>query len=154
MQEPIDDNQRLASEFPEILVISSDISLTQFLTEGLGQSGFWVSAVRSGLQALEVFRLRSFDAIVLDAAIADLALNELIARLHDPAALNGVGRHSKATPIVLVAGMPSELEDYDLTGLSIARILVAPFDLEDLASELSARTSDSSKPTTQEMTGQ
>ncbi|CAN5649374.1 hypothetical protein BH23CHL5_BH23CHL5_16530 [soil metagenome] len=154
MQESINDKERLASEYPEILVISADISLTRFLTEGLGQSGFWVSAVRSGLQALEVFRLRSFDAIVLDAAIADLALNELIARLHDPVAIDGIGRLSLETPVVLVAGMPSELDDYDLTGLSIAKILVAPFDLEELASELHARTSSHSNLKTRNHSGQ
>jgi DNA-binding response OmpR family regulator len=133
---PYEERQRLASEFPEVLVISGDLSLTQFLTEGLGQMGFWMSAVRSGLQALEVFRLRGFDAIVIDAAVADLRLDELVRRLRDPVDSAETVRTSIRTPVILVAGIEEELSGYEPELLNVEATLVAPFELDDLASEL------------------
>src|SRR5680860_924571 len=128
MQDRTTRSDGIASQFPEVLVISGDLSLSQFLTEGLTGSGFWMSGVRSGLQALEVFRLRGFDSIVIDAAIADLPLDELVRRLRSAPDFEGDPvRQSTETPIVVVAGIHNELEPYDLADLGIAGLFVAPF---------------------------
>jgi DNA-binding response OmpR family regulator len=127
----------IASQFPEVLVVSGDLSLSQFLSEGLTESGFWMSVVRSGLQALEVFRLRGFDALIIDAAVSDLPLDELVSRLRsDSSDRSESARQSAATPIVVVAGMTEELEPYDVEALGLDAVFVAPFELEDLASTL------------------
>jgi DNA-binding response OmpR family regulator len=127
----------LASQFREVLVVSGDLSLSQFLSEGLTESGFWMSVVRSGLQALEVFRLRGFDALIIDAAVSDLPMDELIRRLRsDPDKGSESTRQSVTTPMVVIAGMTGELEPYDIDALDLHAVFVAPFELEDLASSL------------------
>jgi DNA-binding response OmpR family regulator len=127
----------LASQYPEVLVVSGDLSLSQFLSEGLTESGFWISIVRSGLQALEVFRLRGFDALIIDAAVSDLPLDDLIRRLRsDDVAGAGTPRQSAATPVVVIAGIAEELNPYDVQALDLQAVFVAPFELEDLASTL------------------
>jgi len=139
VQEPNTGANGYASQYPEVLVVSGDLSLSQFLTEGLMESGFWMSAVRSGLQALEVFRLRGFDALIIDAAISDLPLDELVRRLRsDPEDSPQISRLSAATPIVVVAGIPQELEPFDIIALDLQSVLVAPFELDDLAKVLRA----------------
>jgi DNA-binding response OmpR family regulator len=128
-----------ASEYPETLVISPDIALTQFLTEGLLEHGFWVSAVRSGLQALEVFRVRGFDLLLIDAAVSDLPLDELLQRLRTPGEEGeSLPRQSLTIPVVVIAGSDMELEAYDLSSQSPDAIFVAPFELQDLADALKA----------------
>ena len=81
-----------ALQMPEILVISGDIGLSHFLTEGLLLEGFWTSSVAGGFQALEVFRLRQFDLVLLDATIGDIGPAELVRRLRS--APIGVRRRS------------------------------------------------------------
>jgi DNA-binding response OmpR family regulator len=132
-----------ALEYPEVLVISPDLSLTHFLTEGLFPHGFWMSAVRSGLQALEVFRLRGFDVLIVDAAVADLPLDELVRRLRgDERAPGHADRFSVGIPVVVIAGIPQELEPYDLPDLGVDACFVAPFELEEVAQVLNTLTSN------------
>src|SRR5215204_5867380 len=57
---------------PHILIVSDDTGLSSFLGEGLMIAGFWTSTVASALQAIEVFRLRTFDLIIVDAALDGL----------------------------------------------------------------------------------
>lgn len=113
------------------------MGLTRFLHEGLLPNGFWPSAVRSGLQALEVFRLRTFDAVLIDAALADLPVDTLIDRLR--ATHNASGeevRYTEATSIVIIAGMRQELDPYDMAAIAPDATFVAPFELEDLVARL------------------
>lgn len=131
-----------AADYPEVLLVSADLGLTRFLSEGLLPEGFWTSEVRSGLQALEVFRLRTFDIVLVDAALSDLPVDALVARLrqsHD-ASGNEV-RQSGSVPIVLIAGMAQELEPYDLGAIGPAGVFVAPFELSDLVVRLRDLTS-------------
>jgi two-component system, OmpR family, response regulator VicR len=139
MQDRASESSGLASQYPEVLVVSGDLSLSQFLSEGLTESGFWMSVVRSGLQALEVFRLRSFGALIIDAAVSDLPMDELIRRLRrNDDGVSGATRQSATTPIVVIAGIPGELEPFDLQALDLKAVFVAPFELDDLASTLKA----------------
>ncbi|MEZ4624469.1 MAG: hypothetical protein R2843_06700 [Thermomicrobiales bacterium] len=54
---------------PHVLIVSDDQGLAEFLSEGLTIAGFWTSVIASALQTLEVFRLRTFDLIIVDAAL-------------------------------------------------------------------------------------
>ena len=78
-----------ALQRPHVLIVSDDPELTAFLGEGLVYAGFWTSAIASAVQALEVFRLRSFDVMVLDAALGGIGALELLRRLR--------GRSDRAT---------------------------------------------------------
>jgi CheY-like chemotaxis protein len=76
---------RLASERPHILIVTSDEGLRTFLAEGLLYGGFWTSSVASGMQALEVFRLRTFDAVLLDLEVQGFGGLEIARRLRGTA---------------------------------------------------------------------
>ena len=91
-----------ALQRPHVLIVSDDPELAAFLGEGLVYAGFWTSAIASAVQALEVFRLRSFDVMVLDAALGGIGALELLMRLR--------GRSDRATsaertdiPILVIA---------------------------------------------------
>ena len=70
-----------ALERPHLAIVSQDLSLSHFLTEGLLYEGFWTSAIGSGLQFLEVLRLRTFDAVILDADLGDISYVETLQRM-------------------------------------------------------------------------
>lgn len=124
-----------ALQRPHILIVSDDPELTSFLGEGLVYSGFWTSAIASGVQALEVFRLRSFDVMVLDAALGGIGAIELLRRLR--------GRSDRATtdertdiPILIIAESRDELDPELAEQAGADRVILAPIELEQLATDL------------------
>lgn len=127
------EEQRRANIRPHVLIVSDDPSLVAFLGEGLTLAGFWTSVIASGLQTLEVFRLRRFDLIVIDAHLSGFDSLELIRRLRGTSdRTSGEGARSDA-PIVLVA----ENEQVDGAQSSGAdQVLVAPLELEIVAQDL------------------
>jgi CheY-like chemotaxis protein len=124
-----------ALERPHVLIVSDDPELSAFLGEGLVYAGFWTSVIASAVQALEVFRLRSFDVMLLDAALGGIGAPELLRRLR--------GRSDRATitertdiPILVIAASSSEL-DLDLAERAGADgVILAPIELEQLAVDL------------------
>ena len=77
------EDERRTYERPHVLIVTDDPSLSEFLGEGLVMGGFWTSVISHGLQVLEVFRLRSFDLIVVDLS----ALHNAPAFARDPGGL-------------------------------------------------------------------
>ena len=95
-----------ALQRPHVLIVSDDAGLSAFLGEGLIYAGLWTSVIASAMQALEVFRFRSFDHMIVDAALGGIGAIELIGRLR--------GRSDRAAPIArtdipvfLIAGSPA-----------------------------------------------
>ena len=84
-----------ALERPHVLIVSADPDLTAFLGEGLIYAGFWTSVIADAFQALEVFRMRSFDIILLDAALGGIGALEFVQRLRgrDAAGAGAAGQH-------------------------------------------------------------
>ena len=127
---------RAASERPHALIVSANADLTTFVSEGLLYAGFWTSSVASALQTLELFRLRTFDLILIDLDLGGFGALELVRRLRDP--FPGVAAHTATPgpradiPILLLAGDPSAVPSADLDGVGVDDLLVAPFELEDL----------------------
>jgi DNA-binding response OmpR family regulator len=124
-----------ALQRPHVLIVSDDPELTTFLGEGLVYAGFWTSAIASAVQALEVFRLRSFDVMVLDAALGGVGAIELLRRLR--------GRSHRATtaertdiPILVIAASSDELDPELAEQAGADRVMVAPIELEQLAADL------------------
>lgn len=76
---------RLASERPHVLIVTSDDDLKIFLAEGLLIGGFWTSTVASGIQAIEVSRLRTFDVVLLDLDVQGFGGLEILRRLRSTA---------------------------------------------------------------------
>jgi len=115
-----------ALQRPHVLIVTEDPDLSDFLGEGLVYAGFWTSVIASALQTLEVFRLRSFDAIVLDSELGGIGAIELLRRLQ--------GRTD--IPILLIDSQPGALEAAGLQSLGLDRVLYPPIELEVLAAEL------------------
>jgi DNA-binding response OmpR family regulator len=119
---------------PHVLIVSDDRELQEFLVEGLLFAGFWTSVIASAIQTLEVFRLRSFDLVLVDAALAGLGGVELVGRLRDRAADRGMPRTD--VPILLIAGAAGEVTAEEATTAGADGVLVAPLNLDDLAPAL------------------
>ena len=124
-----------ALQRPHVLIVSDDPELTAFLGEGLVYAGFWTSVIAGAVQALEVFRLRSFDVMVLDAALGGIGAIELLRRLR--------GRNDRATaaertdiPILIIAASSDELSPVLAELVGADGVILAPIELEQLAVQL------------------
>lgn len=119
-------------ERPHVLIISDDPALAEFLSQGLPLGGFWTSLIASGLQALEVFRLRQFDLIAIDASLQSFDAMELMRRLR------GISPRAEATPartsapFVLFGALTSPKDGPSDDDLGIAARIQPPVELEDV----------------------
>jgi len=127
--------ERRAAYRPHLLVVSDDPDLAEFLAGGLLLAGFWTSVVASPFQALEVFRLRSFDLVVLDAALGGFGAIELLRRLRGRSGRAAGGAPRTDIPVLLVAADAAEI-DAAAAAAGADGLLVAPLDLEELAPRL------------------
>ena len=124
------------SERPHALIVTEDAELAAFLGEGLVYGGFWTSTVASGIQVLEVFRLRTFDLMLIDAALPGLSALEVVRRLRgrsDRAASDGARTD---IPILLVVADPREADPEAATAAGVDAVLTAPLELEELVPAL------------------
>ncbi len=124
-----------AAARPHVLVVTDDPGLKDFLAEGLMYGGFWTSSVASGLQTLEVFRLRSFDLVLVDAHLGGIGALELLRRLR--------GRSERApqaartdVPILLVTDQPAVVDQTGAEQAGADGILTAPIELEEIVPRL------------------
>lgn len=121
---------------PHVLVVSDDAELRAFLSEGLLYAGFWTSGVASAIQTLEVFRLRSFDLVLIDAALTGIGAAELVRRLRGRSSRAASGGPRTDVPILLVGDATAVPTDDEATNLGVDGVLHAPLDLEDVALRL------------------
>lgn len=121
---------------PHVLIISDEPELTTFLTEGLPLGGFWTSVIASGLQALEVFRLRQFDIVLLDADLGNFRASEFLRRLRGVSDLDANAPVRTQAPVVVLSS--HEMNDPQLLreDLGIMLRMQAPIELDDLVREL------------------
>lgn len=127
---------RKHSERPHVLIVSDDPSLATFLNEGLPMGGFWTTVIASGLQALEVFRLRQFDIIALDYELRSFDAIELVKRLRGISSRAENSTARTTAPIVLISEGEITIDPEMMAHLGISRALSAPLDLDDLAPDL------------------
>jgi DNA-binding response OmpR family regulator len=123
-----------ALQRPHVLIVSDDADLTDFLGEGLVYAGFWTSVIASAVQTLEVFRLRTFDLMLVDAELGGIGATELIRRLRGRSDRSArVGR----TDIPIAAITADEaLDPAPLLEAGVDTMVAAPIELEDLAAAL------------------
>lgn len=121
---------------PHVLVVADDADLQAFLSEGLLYAGFWTSGVASAIQTLEVFRLRSFDLVLIDAALSGLGATELVCRLRGRSSRAAAGQPRTDVPILLVTDDPAAVDDEAAARVGVDGVLVAPLDLESIAPRL------------------
>jgi DNA-binding response OmpR family regulator len=123
---------RRTNERPHVLVVSDDLSLSDFLQEGLPLGGFWVSVIAGGLQALEVFRLRQFDLIALDAGLQSFDAVEFLRRLRGVSSRDRSATERSRAPVIVIHPTPHPEPGFNANELDVAAQLVPPIDLEDI----------------------
>jgi DNA-binding response OmpR family regulator len=125
-----------ALERPHLAIVTQDLSLSHFLTEGLLYEGFWTSAIGSGLQFLEVLRLRTFAAVILDAGLGDIAVEEVLRRMRGRS--DRVSEDSPRTdmPAMVIAGIPGEIEWSNVRDAGGQSLLEPPLEIEDVAAAM------------------
>jgi len=127
---------RHASERPHVLVVTDDPDLAAFLSDGLPYGGFWASVIANGLQVLEVFRLRQFDLLVIDAGLQAFDAIELLRRLRGTSRLDRSATARTQAPAVLIEGAPGDAGARETGELGIARVLSAPLELDEVVRSL------------------
>jgi DNA-binding response OmpR family regulator len=127
-----------ALERPHVLIVSDDPDLSAFLSEGLVYGGFWTSTVASGIQTLEVFRLRTFDVALIDAGLHDLSAAEVVRRLRGRSDRGETDGPRTDIPLLLVAATPDEVASLQLDDMALEGVFVAPLDLERMVPDLHA----------------
>jgi DNA-binding response OmpR family regulator len=119
-----------------VLIVTDDEGLRDFLAEGLIYGGFWTSVIASGLQVLEVFRLRTFDLVLIDAALGGMGALEVIRRLRGRSSRGPASGPRTDVPILVIAADPGEIGSEEAASAGADGILVAPLDLETLVPHL------------------
>jgi DNA-binding response OmpR family regulator len=131
-----------ATERPHVLIVSDDTELSQFLAEGLLYGGFWTSAVASGIQTLEVFRLRTFDLVLIDVALGGMSAIEVIRRLRGKSSRAEADSLRTDVPILVLAGSAREVDESTVRDAGADAVLVAPLDLEQVVPALHGVVAD------------
>jgi DNA-binding response OmpR family regulator len=129
---------RKHSERPHVLIVSDDPGLSGFLNNGLPLGGFWTTVIASGLQALEVFRLRQFDLVVLDWDLQSFDALEFLRRLRGVSTRSATARPRTVAPVVVISENPARLDEKDRSLLEVSRMLHAPLDIDEVVRELHA----------------
>ncbi|HET9660092.1 MAG TPA: hypothetical protein VFP05_07145 [Thermomicrobiales bacterium] len=125
-----------ALERPHLAIVTQDLSLSHFLTEGLLYEGFWTSAIGSGLQFLEVLRLRTFDAVIFDAGLGDIAVDEVLRRMRGKSDRVPEGSPPSDMPAMVIAGIPGEIELAAVRTAGGQALLEPPLEIEDVAAAM------------------
>jgi two-component system, OmpR family, response regulator len=130
--------ERKHIERPHVLIVSDDRSLSSFLSEGLPLGGFWTSVIASGLQALEVFRLRQFDLIVIDWSLQSFGALEFLRRLRGQSSRDASSTPRTLAPAVLITEDPIDLCAEDRERLGVDAMLHAPLEIDEVVRALHA----------------
>ena len=118
---------------PHILIVSDDLDLSQFLQDGLTIAGFWTSTVANALQTLELFRLRTFDLLLIDALLEGLGAEELVRRLRTSSNPGGIRAD---IPIFLIAGSIDEVSAEDAIQMGADGVQYPPIEIAEFALHL------------------
>ncbi len=121
---------------PHVLIVSDDPSLSSFLGDGLAYAGFWTSVIASGLQTLEVFRLRRFDLVIIDAQLSGFDSEELIRRLRGISDRAGSDTPRSQAPILVITRADADWPADEAVTHAVDEVLSAPLELETVAQRL------------------
>lgn len=121
-----------ALERPHLAIVTDDLSLSHFLTEGLLYEGFWTSAIGSGLQFLEVLRLRTFDAVLLDAGLGDINATEVVRRMRGTSDRTAPGTPRSEMPAIVIAGFPGEISQAEVSRAGGTLLIEPPLEIDEV----------------------
>jgi two-component system KDP operon response regulator KdpE len=110
---------------PRILLVEDDPPLLTILQAAMDYGGFKGESVRTGRDAIEAFRTRKFDAVLIDLGLPDLDGGEVLRTL----------REDSDVPILVVSGRESERDRIEALDRGADDFIPKPF----LPGELLAR---------------
>ena len=111
---------------PHVLVADDSRTIATLLERGLQQSGFEVTVVHCGEEALDVARSHQFDLVLSDHQMLEISGIELCRRLRVQPTYQGV-------PFVLLTAASVEHDPARLRDeLGITSVLTKPFDLAEV----------------------
>lgn len=108
-----------------ILVVEDDPALLSILEAAIAYGGFQSHSVRSGLEAVDLFKAGGFDAVLMDLGLPDFDGGELLKAL----------RQMSDLPIIVVSGRGTEQDKIEALDLGADDFVPKPF----LPGELLAR---------------
>ena len=109
-----------------VLVVEHDVRDQAQLVRALADAGYAVELARTGAEALDRWRARTFDAMTIDLLLPDMSGLELLAALH------GEGHHV-GVPIIVVTVVPDAKV---VEGFPVHDMLQKPLDRESLLASL------------------
>jgi len=114
------DRPRAAADPPAILVVDDEPSIRTLIGAALRAQGYRVLQAADGLQALDLAARGRPDLVLLDVALPLLSGHEVLRRLRQRPAL-------ASTPVLLLSGLTSELEEGQARSLGAQGVIGKPF---------------------------
>ena len=102
-----------------ILVVDDDADILQFLADRLASYGYLVEMATDGRNALEAFRQRSFQGLILDIGIPEIDGLEVLQQIRDS---------YSTIPVVMVTASGSKERAIQAIGMGAQAYLLKPFD--------------------------
>jgi DNA-binding response OmpR family regulator len=131
-RQPMEPDRMQASQPPpalprRILVVDDDPAIRAFFSDFLEHIGFEVRTAPEGTTALELFRVETFDVVLVDFQMPGRTGLEIAAEI----------RQKNATiPIALVTGSVQALDASLVAQAGINRVFQKPFSIDELATWL------------------
>lgn len=119
-----------------ILIVEDDAGIVRALKTNLGAHGFHVEAVDSGERAVESYRERRPDLILLDLGLPDMDGTGVITEL----------RKSASTPIIVLSVRDAERDKVSALNLGADDYLTKPFSVEELLARVRVALRHSARP--------
>ncbi len=113
---------------PRILVVDDEPQMQRFLRPSLTAEGYDVVSAGSGQEALERFRARSVDIVVLDLGLPDMDGKEVIKRI----------RATSSTPIIILSAREREEEKISALDLGADDYVNKPAAIGELMARIRA----------------
>ncbi|MEW9669306.1 response regulator transcription factor [Ammoniphilus sp. 3BR4] len=112
-----------------ILVVEDEEKIARLLELELGYEGYAVTKAIDGLEALDLYRTKKWDLILLDVMLPGLSGIELLRRIR---------AHDRITPVLLLTAK-SSVED-KVSGLDLGAndYITKPFQIEELLARIRA----------------
>jgi two-component system, OmpR family, KDP operon response regulator KdpE len=109
-----------------ILIVDDEPTILRTLTRNLAAHGFDVSVAETGAVAVERYRARRPDLVILDLGLPDISGTEVIREIR---------RHAN-TPIIVLSVREAELDKVAALDLGADDYLTKPFGVEELLARI------------------
>jgi len=106
-----------------ILVIDDEPPIAQLLEDALTADGHAVEVAVCGRDGVHLAETSAFDLVLSDLGMPDMTGWEVVSRIHTA---------SPQTPVVLVTGWGTSLDEDEVERSGVTAVVQKPFDIEDL----------------------